>query len=292
MPIDPMTGAMLANAGIQLFSSIFGKKKKNVPQYQPQQYQAPPSMVQSMPEYASMFQQNMPQAYDPATGPVYQQLLQQMTSGSLPQAYRQQVLGQAQTEAENAYNAANSQLTFDEDRAMRGASERMNKLGLLSSGAHGVTQGLIGEGYGRQRGALAGNLQNQLGRASTGLMEQEMAQRDRIQSLLSGIEGQRQDASLQSRGQLLGFAQQDQANRMANAQNQYAAQAANAQNQYASQANQFNYGQDQRGKMLDSLQSLVSAYGLQSLVSAYGLPSLVSAYGMMQGGRRSQRSSR
>lgn len=259
MPIDPMTGAMIANAGISLFSSIFGKKKKP-PQYQAPQYQS----GAQLPQYAQAMQQ---QAYDPATGPVYQQLLQQMTSGQLPPELRQATLGQAQGEAQNAYNAANSMLTFDEDRAMRGASERMNKMGLLSSGAHGVTQGLIGEGYARQRGVLAGNLQNQMGAASTGLMQQEFAQKDRIQALLAGIENQRQNASVTSRGQLLNFAQAD-------AQNQNSMALGNAQAQYGSQSNAFNLGQDQQGKMYDSLKSLVSAYGA------------------MQGGRRGARRTR
>lgn len=241
--MDPFTIGSIASAGLGALSSIFGKSKK-----QPQ-YQSP----SQMPQYASLFQdpsQNpaLASVYgDQSKNPVYSRLMSQMTSG-LPQDYRDKVMGNAKTGAQNAYDSANSQLTFDEDRAQRTNSERMNKMGLLSSGAHGISSGLVGEGYSRQRGTLAGNLQSQISQASTDLMGQDLAQRDRAMGLLSSMDTHRSDQQVSlynaNQGRMAGFAQND------------------ANNQYAAAKDQYGNEQEQNAGLFGALQSGASLYGL------------------------------
>lgn len=256
--MDFSTGA-LANAGINLVSSIFGRNStKNMPQYNAPQV---PDFQSGLPSYASLFGQ-APGAYDLGNSQLYGQLNQQSQSGQLPPELRQQLLGQAQGDAQNAYNTANSQLTFDEDRAQRTGAEQMNKLGLLSSGALGVRQGLTSDSYARQRGSLLGNLQSQMGAASTNLMQQEFGARQNVQQLLSGLEGQRQNASVTGRGQLLNFAQGERQNMGNLAQQQYGYQQQNATNAYNGQLNQYNAGQAYNGNIADALKSGISAYSL------------------------------
>lgn len=241
--MDPFTIGSIASAGLGALSSIFGKNKQQ-PQYQS------PSQT---PQYASLFQDpsqdpSLAGVYgDQSKNPVYSRLMSQMTSG-LPQDYRDQVMGNAQTGAQNAYNSANSQLTFDEDRAQRTNSERMNKMGLLSSGAHGVSSGLVGEGYSRQRGTLAGNMQSQISQASTDLMGQDLAQRDRAMGLLSTMDTSRTNQQVgiynSRQGRMAGLAQND------------------ANMRYQAANNQYGNEQAQNAGLFQNLQSGASLYGL------------------------------
>lgn len=288
----------LVPSALSAISSLTAKKNKP-PQYQAPQYQSPgayqapgvPNLQAQLggvgsqiPEYAKMFAESAP-VYDVSQGAPYQQMLAQFQSGKLPAEYRNAVLGQAQQEAGAAYDQASTRLGRDRDRASRSAAEQMNKLGLLSSGAHGIRQGYLDESYGEQLGGLATQYQGQLGRASLGLMDQELSQRDRMAQLLAGIEQQRVQSSLASRQGLLSAVGQERslqagllgqqatmAQRGAefgynaaqqNAQNMFNAQQQNAQQQFASQ----KFGYEQAGAansaMMQNFGSLVSEYGRQ-----------------------------
>lgn len=257
-----MNWLALVPSALSAISSLTAKKNP------PPQYQAPQMapMGQQLPSYASLFgeigQQAGP-AYDPAQGDLYKSLMSQYQGGQLPPEYRAAVLGQAQQEAGAAYDQASTRLTRDRDRTSRSAAESMNKMGLLSSGAHGIRQGYIDEGFGEQLGGLASQYQTTLGRASTGLMEQELSMRDRTASLLAGIEQQRAQASLSSRQGLMSAVGQERAlqAQMANQQAGYAQQ--NAASQYASQ--QYGYQQNAaaRGNLFSAAGSLATNYGAQ-----------------------------
>lgn len=185
-----------------------------------------------LPSYANLFQQLNQQGFDPGQTALYQQLSAQM-GGGLPPGYREALLGQAEREGQAAFERATRNLGIERERATRTAADQANRMGLLGSGSLAVRQGLIDEAYARQQGDLASNLQTQLGRVSTGLTEQDLAQRQRAMELLSQIEGQRLAASTTGRNALLSAALQEQGN-------QLGAQQENIRNAMAT--GQFNIG--------------------------------------------------
>lgn len=280
MAADPAT--YLLGLGSNAFSSLINPPPKyQAPQYiNPGQYQAPgvPNFYGQLPDYASVLQQ-AGNVYDPSSGQAYQSALGLLQNGRLPDDYRNAVLGQAQTEGQNAFNQASQQLNLQQDRSNRSLADQMNKMGLLSSGALGVSTGLNNEEYARQYGNLSGNLQNQMGQASLGLMNTELNQRSQAMQMLSGVDQQRASNSLQSRNALLSAFGQDRGLQAGLNTQQYGYQQQNAQNTYDYNAqntqnqNSFNqsnaqgaynsqkYGFDQNNSLINkAFQNLTGLY--------------------------------
>lgn len=244
-----MNWMSLIPSALSAVSSLFGSKP---PTYQ---QPAPPNLGQM----AGQLNSAAP-LYDPTQGSFAQSLNSQLNQG-LPPAYANAVMGQAQAETQTAFNQASQGLQLQQTKDQNAATANMNKLGLLSSGALGVQQGYINQAYGQQYGNLAANEQNQLSGVATNLMTQSMQQRQNIQNLLAGFEGDKTQQSTQAQGNLTSFA---------NAQGTQGIQ--NAANQYQSGLNQFQVSQARFGQGLGAINSAGSTLGLYGQSGNMQLP--------------------